>query len=107
LNRFAEIIDYINKTGIGVVTFSDVFDGNLGPARPYYENSGVAILPANATEVTVYPDLPLKPKVVVVTPADGSVGSCWVKNITETSFTIACSKPPFQNVTVYWYASSR
>jgi hypothetical protein len=62
MEEFAEIIDYINRTGVRVVTFSDVFDGNLGPARSDYEDSGKAILSANTTRVTVHHNLPLKPQ---------------------------------------------
>ena len=69
------------------------------------KNTGVAIISAGTTSVTVNHGLPLAPSRVIVTPTS-NIGSVWVSNITSTQFTINCSTVPSTNTTVYWYAET-
>jgi hypothetical protein len=65
-------------------------------------NSGQAMIPANATSVTVSHGLICTPSKVLVTPATNV--KAWVSNVTNTSFTINIDTAQSTNVTVYWYA---
>jgi len=68
------------------------------------ENSGTSTIPANSTSVTVRHNLICTPKKVLVTPLAQPLGSIWVSNITNTSFTINTSTAPTTDLPVAWYA---
>jgi hypothetical protein len=68
------------------------------------ENSGIAIIPAGQTRVTVSHYLLGTPSKVLVTPLASPPGKIWVENITSTSFDIVTDTALSRDLQVLWYA---
>jgi hypothetical protein len=68
------------------------------------ENSGVVVMSAGSTSVTVNHRLACVPSKVLVTPLGQPAGHIWVENITNTSFVIRTSQAPTSNLAIAWYA---
>ena len=66
--------------------------------------SGVAVIPANSTSITVNHGLVKAPSKVFVTPLAQPPGKIWVENITDTSFDIVTDTAPSSDLPVAWYA---
>jgi len=69
-----------------------------------YRNSGVAIITANSTKVTVSHELIKAPSKVLITPLGQPPGKLWVENITDTSFDIVTDTAPSEDLKIAWYA---
>jgi hypothetical protein len=65
--------------------------------------SGVAVITAGSTRVTVSHGLYKAPAKVLITPIGQPPGKLWVENITNTSFDIVTDAAPTSNLRVAWY----
>ena len=74
---------------------------NVGYAT---ESSGVAVIPAGSTRVTVSHGLVSTPAKILVTPLGAPLGNLWVENVTATSFDIVTDVAPIADLRVAWYA---
>jgi parallel beta-helix repeat protein len=66
--------------------------------------SGVAVITAGNTRVTVSHGLYKAPAKVLITPIGQTPGKLWVENITGTSFDIVTDTAPTASLNVAWYA---
>jgi len=66
------------------------------------ENSGVAVIPAGSTRVSVSHGLAKAPSKVLATPY-GDI-KIWIENITDTTFDIVTDTAPDTDVNIAWYA---
>jgi hypothetical protein len=66
--------------------------------------SGVAVITAGSTRVTVSHGLYKAPTKVLITPIGQPPGMLWVENITNTSFDIVTNTAPTTSLNIAWYA---
>jgi len=98
-NNYFEATDVPSPVVVEAGAVDVAFLRNLGYRS---EESGVAVIPAGSTRVTVSHNLALAPRKVLVTPYSNI--RAWVENIGPTSFDIVTDTAPATDVNVAWYA---